>query len=150
MSPENPGTFTIDFDGRLKVSKPFVPMWLQHQAEPPSFCVPLGWKRETNIPTGHALEAWIVWNVAISSVSWIINPERVMAGIDSDDPRENALRSLMFHIRFDSKDRLCCPGLFSSLAKLTGRVIWVAQEQETFSIWSDFAFQSSYAPTREN
>src|ERR1700676_3242182 len=101
------------------------PTWLQQPEEKPSYCEPLHWKRHIDIPIGHHLEAWIVWSAAISGASWTIDPARLLSAA-LDDPRDYALRSLMFPIRLDSKDRLCCAGLFASLVKIAGRVLWVA------------------------
>jgi len=141
MSPGNPGASTVDSEGRIKIARGMIPSWLHGDAS--SYCVPLRWRREAEIPQGHELEAWIVWNAAIGGASWVLDPERLLAST-LEDPSEFSMRSLMFDVRIDSKDRLCCAGLFASLAKVAGRVVWIAPEMGSVSIWSNFAFQATF------
>jgi hypothetical protein len=139
MSPENPGAATIDTDGRIKVGRGMIPGWLHGDSQ--SYCVPLLWKRDIGIPQGHELEAWIVWNAEMTATGWKTEPQQLMTS-DLKDADEYALRTLMFPVKYDSKDRLCCAGLFNSLAKVVGRTVWVAPEMGSLSIWSNFAFQA--------
>jgi hypothetical protein len=140
VSPENPAAGAIDSEGRIRVGRARVPPWIL--GDSPSYLVPLLWRRELDIPQGHELEAWTVWNEAISDSSWVVSPRKLLV-TDSNDPGDYQLRSLIFEVRYDTKERLCCAGLFASLAKVAGRVVWVAPEKDSVSIWSNFAFQAT-------
>lgn len=147
MPPQNPGVYKVASDGRLTIARGFVPSWLKSD-DSQSYCVPLHWKREISIPQGHDLEAWVVWNPAIQSSDWITDPKILLPGVQ-DDPQNYSRRSLMFQVRFDDKDRLCCAGLFSNLSNIAGRIVWVAQENDSLSIWTNFAFQATHGQTRD-
>src|SRR5262249_18371628 len=121
--------------------------WLR--GESTSYLVPLSWQREVSIPEGHELEAWIAWNTALETSLWLVHPDSLLSA-DLSDPREYSLRSLMFEARVDTKDRLCCAGLLTSLAKIAGRLVWVAPESDSISIWSNFAFQASHGSQRDD
>lgn len=147
MSPGSPAVFSIDVDGRLKIPRALVPKWLRGE-KPIAYLVPLRWKRDTQIPQGHELEAWIAWNPAIDVSGWRVSPESLLSA-DISDSREQSLRSIMYEARVDDKDRLCCAGLLASLAKIAGPLVWVAPECDSLSIWTNFAFQASHGSQRD-
>jgi hypothetical protein len=141
VNPENPTIHTIDVDGRIKIARGSIPQWMI--GETVCYCVPLYWRRAVDLPVGHELEAWLVWNAALESEDWLIKPKNLLLSV-SADPGEQTLRSLMFEVRCDSRDRLSCAGLFSSIAKIAGRYVWIAPGEDTISIWSNFAFQAQH------
>ena len=89
-----------------------------------------------------------MWNSAVDSSEWIVNPSSLLTE-KLTDPGNYSRRLLMYPVRFDEKDRLSCVSLFSSLANIGGRLVWVAPEDDSFSIWTNFAFQATHGVKRD-
>jgi hypothetical protein len=142
MPPLIPELVTIDSDGRIQASR--VPDWIRKADETTTFCVPLKWKRAVALPLGHELEAWTVWNATeVPSSIWRVDPAEVQSAKEEDGFKFEQ-KLLMYPARYDSKGRLCCSGLFSDLAKLAGRTVWLVPEKTSIAIWTNFAFNSTY------
>lgn len=145
MAPENPATYTLDDDGRLLIPKRALPAWLDGPTQDGElFCVPIRWRRPTPLLAGRELQAWCLWSEKAGG-KWVIDPREVRDRA-TKDPVSFALQVVIYPARYDSKGRLSCAGIFNAMGKHTStREFWVAAEADTVSIWTDAAFQWSYA-----
>jgi hypothetical protein len=146
MSPENPGIYTIDeVDGRIRIPKGSLPKSLSHTTRDGElFLVPIGWKRRVTLSEGHELEAWYLWDSRIQEGEWRIDPRNMLNNNVDENDSDLHFRSLMYPAKFDSNSRLACVNLFSAVAEIAGRKVWVAPESNSISIWTNFAFQFWY------
>jgi hypothetical protein len=148
MVPENPGIYTIDeVDGRIRIPKGSLPKSLSKATRDGElFLVPIGWKRPVTLSEGHQLEAWYLWDARIQEGEWRIDPKSLVnssAGVEEEES-DYYSRSLIYPAKFDSRSRLACVNLFSALADIAGRKVWVAPEPNSISVWTNFAFQTWY------
>lgn len=150
MRPENPEQVTPD-GHRIIVPAQFVPGWFSRSdGKHVVRMVPLLWKRETALPDGHQLEAWLLWSESDPSGDWHIDPQAVL---DAAQPSPNAypLRTLIHPATFalsDRKHRLNCAGLFRYLVEKGGSKLWVTDEGSTLGVMTDFAYHTSYGRLR--
>jgi hypothetical protein len=145
VRPIHPKTYKITDECRLTIGEPFLPSWIDATSGPQSvYCVPLMWARRYQLPDGHQLEAWYIWNGEEESDDWRVAPKTILAGATDSSTRHHQA-PLIYEATIelsDRKYRLACTGLLSSLREIGHQRMWVTAEGVSFSIWTDFAFQS--------
>jgi hypothetical protein len=146
MPPQNPAVYRPDKNGRLVLNRQIFANWLYEPTdEVELFCVPIVWKYPGTLPIGHELEGWIVWEPKAAEGEWVIDPQEVLGGAAGGN-RNFHLQSLMYPARLDAKNRLGCAGLFNALFVVAGAEwLWVAPEKESISVWTNLAYQQTYA-----
>ncbi len=141
MRPPNPRTYKIPNDNRVTVGEAFLPEWVAPKSgAAPVYCLPLIWARDIDLPAGHELEAWYVWNGQESTTEWRVSPKPLI---------EDALPSPQAAVIYDAsieesdrKYRISCPGLFTSLKDLGHQYVWLTTEPPSFALWTDYAYQA--------
>ena len=145
MRPINAKTYAITDECRVTVGEQFLPEWIERgQGAPDIYCVPLIWARVVDLPAGHELEAWYVWNGREPTNDWRVSPRKVL-----DESVRSAkaahLAAVVYEANLEASDRkyrLSCTGLFTSLKDLGHRRVWLTKEPPSFVMWTDFLYQA--------
>jgi hypothetical protein len=145
VRPINPKSYKLTDESRMTIGELFLPEWVDRTAGAQGiFCVPLIWARPYRLPQGHELEAWYIWNGQEETTDWRTSPNALLA--DKDESQVAAHQAALIYDASielsDRKYRLACTGLLSSLRESGHRRMWTTAEGQSFSIWTDFAFQS--------
>jgi hypothetical protein len=145
VRPINPRTYKITSENRLTVGEQFLPAWVDRDHGAPAVCcIPLIWARQIDLPEGHELEAWYVWDRQEPTKDWRISPRVILDGpLDTTSAIHQAAVIYEASIEeTDRKYRLSCTGLFSSLRERGHKLMWVTADPPSFSVWTDFAYQA--------
>jgi hypothetical protein len=148
LQPTHPRIVTIeDAERRVAIPFDFVPAWSkQVEKAEQLYCVPLLWRRNAPIAPGHELEAWYVWGRSDPTRNWITDPLTVLDS-DGESGNEFYLKKLMYPATLtvsSRKWRLSCANLFDYLIKRSDSKFWIAQERNSLSILTDFAYQTAF------
>jgi hypothetical protein len=145
MRPTVPKSYKLNEECRLTIGEAFLPAWAEREKMPLQvYCVPLFWARRYQLPDGHQLGAWYIWNGEEESNSWRVPAKAILLGNANGNARHHQA-ALIYEATIevsDRKYRLACTGLLSSLRERGQERMWMTAEGASFSIWTDFAYQS--------
>jgi hypothetical protein len=149
MRPKNPERVTID-SGRLTIPGDWVPQWFDVGNPQDLRMVPLLWRRSLALPSGHQLDAWILWCDQDPADDWVVDPRDVLAN-DQGSGNAYYLASLMHEATLGLSDRKCrlsCTGLFKYLVGRGGEKLWLTDERTSIGVMTEFAYHCAYGQLR--